>query len=150
MRTPTLVLTFFLGACAGTAATTVATQMTPAASVVPLEKAEHRVAGSGKASIDLLAQGSNAFVGILSLDGGAKVPEHQDATEEYIYLLQGSGTITIDGERHDVSPETAIFMPANATVSYENGKDKMVAVQVFAGPGPAAKYDGWEAKAVKR
>jgi hypothetical protein len=34
-------------------------------------------------------------------------------------------------------------MPANAEVHYTNGPDRLEAIQVFAGPEPATKYDGW-------
>ena len=33
--------------------------------------------------------------------GGAAVPEHRDATEEYIYVLEGSGRMVIDGKTYD-------------------------------------------------
>jgi hypothetical protein len=35
-------------------------------------------------------------------------------------------------------------MPPGALVSFENGPETLVAIQVFAGPEPAAKYDAWE------
>ena len=36
-----------------------------------------------------------------------------------------------------------LFMPANAEVSFQNGEAEMLALQVFAGPDPAKKYDAW-------
>ena len=95
-------------------------------------------------------------LGIFHLEGPAeleiatetvlRLPEHQDPTEEYIHVLRGTGTLTIDGSKHEVGPGDTVFMPANATVSYQNGNEEMVAIQVFAGPGPADKYDGWLAE----
>ncbi len=114
--------------------------------VVTDAEAEHRTAPSGKAQIIKLATGKNAFLGKLEMAGGGKVPVHRDATEEYIYILEGSGVMTIDGKTFDVGPNTAIYMPANAEVSFEGGPDKLVALQVFAGPEPAAKYDAWSQK----
>ena len=102
-----------------------------------------REAPSKKAWVTVLADGRNAFVAKLELAPGAKVPKHRDATEETIHVLEGSGTIVIDGKTSKVSPGTTIFMPANAEVSFENGPTKMVGVQVFAGPGPAKKYAKW-------
>lgn len=110
-------------------------------------KPEVRTAPSGKASIHIFAQGENAFVGRLELAAGAKVPEHRDATEEYIHILEGSGVITIDDQKHAVGPGATVYMPANAKVSYQNGDAKLVAIQVFAGPAPAAKYEQWKAAA---
>ena len=91
----------------------------------------------------VLARGANAFVGELAMDAGAAVPEHADATEEYIHVLEGAGTITIDGVRFEIAAGSTVFMPAGAVVSYQNGDAPMRALQVFAGPAPAAKYDAW-------
>ena len=105
--------------------------------------AEERVSPNGKARILRLAKGANAFLGKLTMEGGGKVPLHRDATEEYIYILEGSGVMTIDGREYEVGPNTAIYMPANAEVSFAGGPEKLVALQVFAGTGPEAKYDAW-------
>ncbi len=116
-----------------------------AATVVTDADARVGVAPSGKAKITHLALGQNAFLGKLEMEGGGKVPVHRDATEEYIYILEGNGVMTIDGKQYEVGPNTAIYMPANAEVSFEGGGEKLVALQVFAGPQPAAKYDAWAA-----
>jgi quercetin dioxygenase-like cupin family protein len=102
-----------------------------------------RVSPNGKARVWPLAEGAQGWVGRLELAPGAKVPLHRDPTEETIVVLSGHGRITIDGEETAIGPGSAVFMPANAEVSFDNGVDWLVAVQVFAGPEPAAKYDGW-------
>lgn len=116
----------------------------PAATVTSLAQAEHRQKGGGAAQIWALARGRNAFLGKLEMAPGGKVPEHRDATEEYIHILSGGGKFTIDGQTHEVGPGTTIYMPANALVSFENGAEPLVAIQVFAGPEPAAKYEAWD------
>ncbi len=103
-----------------------------------------KVAPTGKARVQALAHGKEAWVGKLVLDADGAVPEHQDPTEEFIVVLEGGGTITIDGVPHEVKAGSAVYMPADATVSYANGPSPMVAVQVFAGPEPASKYDAWK------
>ncbi|MCA9689630.1 MAG: cupin domain-containing protein [Nannocystaceae bacterium] len=108
-----------------------------------LAESEHRVAPGGKADIWLLARGQNAFVGKLVMPAGGKVPEHRDATEEYIHVLEGGGVMMIDDTRYELGPGATVFMPKNAKVSFENGDAQLVALQVFAGPEPAAKYDAW-------
>lgn len=115
--------------------------------VMPAAEAPVFVAPHGKASIARLADGNNAFFGILKLAAGAAVPEHRDATEEYIYVLAGSGVVTIDGDTYEVGPQSLIYMPANSAVSYKNGDAELTAIQIFAGPAPAAKYDAWKAAA---
>lgn len=102
-----------------------------------------RWAPSGKAHVDIFATGANAFLARLTMAPGGGVPEHSDPTEEYIHVIRGSGTIVIDGVEHEVGPGDTVFMPAGVPVSYRNGDEEMQAFQVFAGPGPAAKYDVW-------
>ena len=50
----------------------------------------------------------------------------------------------IDDEIFQVSAGT-VYMPPDAKVRFENGP-ATVAIQVFAGPSPAKKYDGWTAR----
>jgi quercetin dioxygenase-like cupin family protein len=156
-----LLLTFMLGAC-----TTVALQSSasgpseaepaatdasasapadesPTPTVVSLEDAPKATAPNGKGTITHLARGKNAYLGRLRMDAGGAVPVHRDPTEEYIHVLEGGGVMTIDGKQYEVGPGTTIYMPANVEVSYQNGDQEMVAVQVFAGPEPSAKYDSW-------
>ena len=113
-----------------------------------ISKAETRVAGNGKALVRILAGpqhggAHNAFFAVLELAPGALVPEHADATEEYIYVLEGGGQITVNGVEHSVTIGDSVFMPAKAVVSYKNGEADTKVLQVFAGPGPSAKYDTW-------
>jgi quercetin dioxygenase-like cupin family protein len=112
--------------------------------VVPLAAAPHATAPHGKASITHLARGRNAYLGMLQMDPDASVPSHRDSTEEFIHVLEGGGTMTINGQTHEITAGTTIYMPADAEVSFQNGPAPMRAIQVFAGPEPAAKYDGWE------
>ncbi len=131
--------------CAGAAASPEAVEgsATTAPEVRRGDALVARVAPSGTATITALAQGSEAFVGRLTIAPGAAVPEHRDETEEYIHVIAGSGTIHIDGTAYPIGAGDTVYMPANALVSYENGARELVALQVFAGPGPASKYDGW-------
>lgn len=154
-----IIMSFLLGACASAAATSVASESpaevapkSPAETavgdggarlVVAEGEAEHRQAPSGKADVFVLARGSNAFVARLELAANGAVPEHRDATEEYLYILEGGGELMIDDRPYTIAPGSAVYMPANAKVSYQNGDARLVAVQVFAGPEPAAKYEGW-------
>ncbi len=121
----------------------VAVAPSPPAEVRALQDAPRRVSPAGTATVAFLAQGRSAFIGHLEMEPNAAVPEHQDADEEYVVVLQGHGTIVIDGVEHAVTPGSTIFMPANSTVSYQNGDERLIAIQVFAGPGSAAKYERW-------
>lgn len=137
-------LLFLAGLCCGWCLALVAqADDAPAATVIDYADAEHRVAPNGKGHLRVLARGENAFVAELRMDAGGQVPTHRDATEEYIHVLQGTGTLKIDGVNHVLTPGATVFMPADAEVSYANGAEEMVALQVFAGPEPAKKYEAW-------
>jgi quercetin dioxygenase-like cupin family protein len=160
MRTSTspaaLLSTFLLGACTTVALQTAAapdavdepapsssSDRALAASVIPLADVRSATAPHGKATIRHLALGHNAWIGHMRMAPGAAVPTHRDGTEEYIHVLAGGGMMTIDGREYEIGPGTTIFMPANAAVSFQNGDTEMLALQVFAGPDPAKKYDAW-------
>src|SRR5690606_7147166 len=98
MRRGSFFIAFLLGAC-----TTAAVQSTASApaepqppvatesqrsAVVRLDTAERRESPDGTGNITILARGNNAFLGKLELASGAAVPEHRDATEEYIHVVQ--------------------------------------------------------------
>lgn len=112
--------------------------------VVHRKEAPKRQAGGGKAVATLMAEGKNAYVGRLQLAPGAKVPEHRDPTEEYIYFLHGGGTMYVDDKAYEVRPGHVVYMPARAKVRYDNGDKTTKVLQIFAGPEPAKKYANWE------
>lgn len=152
-----LLAAFVLGACATLAVESAASkpQVEPASDapaqpssdalpqVIALDDAARAIAPKGGASITHLARGRNAYVGKLRMPAGGQVPVHRDPTEEFIHVLEGGGTMTIEGREYAVEPGTTIYMPAGVEVSYQNGDAELVAIQVFAGPEPAAKYDAW-------
>ncbi len=112
--------------------------------VILAEEAAPKREVPGKAMAALLAKGKEAYVGTLTIQPGAGVPQHKDPTEEYLYVLTGGGTITIEGTSTDLRPGMSVFMPADAEVSFQNGDEVTKVVQVFGGPGPSSKYDAWQ------
>ncbi|MEE2786768.1 MAG: cupin domain-containing protein [Myxococcota bacterium] len=107
------------------------------------DKSPTYLAPSGQARITILAQGERAFMGRLWLAPHATVPLHQDPTEEYLHILEGEGTLSLNGVDYAVRAGMTIFMPAKAKVTFKNGDKPMVCLQVFAGPESAKKYHGW-------
>lgn len=125
--------------------------VTATATVRHISEAPVRSTPTGTATVMRLAgkeEGAkNAFFAVLTVQPGGKVPVHRDATEEYLYVQSGHGTITIDGTEHSLRPGSGVFMPANAEVSFlVTGDEPVTVVQFFAGQGPESKYDGWVAK----
>ena len=125
------------------AETTEQAETAPRATVKMMSMVETRSPAHGKAKVQELARGKNAFIGRLWLAPGAAVPLHQDTSEEYIVFLEGGGTMTIDGKTTVVGPGSSVYMPAGAAVSFQNGPKETVVIQVFAGPKSAEKYTRW-------
>jgi len=142
-----LVIGLFIGLLFGTSITGVLAQNNANERpevVMPEGLAPTRAASNGNAQITPYAEGDKAVMGVLRLKPGAEIPEHEDESEEYLYVLQGTGTITVDGTDYDVEPNTGIYLPAGATVTYNNGDGVFKAVQFFAPPESANKYSEWE------
>ena len=115
--------------------------------VVSTSDAPVRVAPSGKAAVRTLSMpGSAAFVGVLEMEPGAKVPVHRDADDEFVYVLEGGGALFMNGVRHDIGPGDLVTMPANAEVRFEAKSDTRSRVlQIFAPAASADKYAKWTA-----
>ena len=109
--------------------------------VKPLANVQTITKGNNKAA--KLIEGNNAFMGLLELGPKAKVPTHKDVTEEYLYVLKGGGTISINDKSFHIKEGTTVYMPPYAEVSYTNGDASTRLLQVFSGPEPAAKYKSW-------
>ena len=112
--------------------------------VIPSQSFIQKQVGGGKAVIEIFKEGKNAFIGRLTLAPHGKVPKHRDPTEEYLLIESGRGHITIDGKKTLVKAGDFIYMPALAEVSFKNGDQPLIALQIFAGPQSARKYDQWQ------
>jgi quercetin dioxygenase-like cupin family protein len=152
--TISVLVAFAMGACT-TAAVQTAAAPAPAEAVAwspPISEVLTRAAdaqrrhppGKPEVSVTVLARGEKAFLARLQMPAGAAVPQHRDSTEEYIHVLEGGGTITVDGTAHTIATGDTVYMPAGAEVSFTNGDAPLVAMQVFAGPEPASKYGVWQ------
>ena len=118
------------------------------AGVQSLEMAPMKKNGKG-AEIRFLAHqpvhlNNSAFIGHLTVPAKGKVPLHRDASEEYLYVLEGQGTLWIEGQNYFIKKDDLVFMPANVEVRFENGDKPLKALQVFAPQGPEEKYDDWK------
>lgn len=136
-------IVFCVGLLAGVA---LATPQAPTATVRSAAQASPLVSPAGTTVLYPLARGQNAFVGVMEMQAGAVVPVHRDATEEYIYVLGGGGSMRIDGVPYEVKQGDLVYMPAQAQVSFTAGSARTTALQIFAGPEPADKYSSWAPK----
>ncbi len=112
--------------------------------VVHDTRAVHKIDDEGVVRAVLLARGQNAFLGKLILQPRAQVAPRRTATEEYLYIIEGSSVLTVNGQSYIIGPNMAVYIPADGEVSFIVGSDPLVAVQVFAGPEPAVRYNEWK------
>ena len=113
-------------------------------SVVQLAEAPLASSPSAKAKITHLARGNNAYLGHLWIAPNAGVPLHRDLTEEYLFVMEGGGMLTMNGSNYALTVGSAVFMPAGAEVKFQNGDAATIVLQVFAGPASAYKYQKWQ------
>lgn len=77
---------------------------------------------------------------ILALPSGAAVPEHVHANEtEMLYILAGSGTMTVAGVQLAVTPSSVVQVPPNTKHSFTASAD-VRAVQIYTPAGPEQRF----------
>jgi quercetin dioxygenase-like cupin family protein len=77
---------------------------------------------------------------ILALPAGAKVAEHVHANEtEMLYILEGSGTMTIAGQQLAITPTSVIQIPPNTKHAFA-ASAAVRALQVYTPGGPEQRF----------
>jgi putative monooxygenase len=74
---------------------------------------------------------------------GAKVPEHtHDTSAELIYVIEGHGMMTVDGQVTPVRAGMAIFIPAGVkhSLTVDTKIEPMRALQVYTPGGPEQRF----------
>lgn len=74
---------------------------------------------------------------------GASVPEHtHDASAELLYILEGHGTMVLDGQASVVRAGMAIFIPAGVKHSFtvDTKVEPLRAIQVYTPGGPEQRF----------
>jgi quercetin dioxygenase-like cupin family protein len=85
-------------------------------------------------------KGAPVSASILTLAAGAKVPEHVHANEtELLYVLEGSGTMTIAGQDVAVTPTAVIQIPPNTKHAFA-ATAAVRALQVYTPAGPEQRF----------
>ncbi len=81
---------------------------------------------------DITPSGS-LTMGIAKVPPGEALREHRHRQTEIYLVLEGTASITIDGESRPVSAGSAVFIPGNAVHSCENtGSSDLRVTYVFA------------------
>jgi quercetin dioxygenase-like cupin family protein len=77
---------------------------------------------------------------ILTLAGGAAVPEHVHAHEtELLFVLEGGGTMTIEGQQVAVTSSSVVQIPPNTKHAFTASSD-VRAVQLYTPAGPEQRF----------
>jgi quercetin dioxygenase-like cupin family protein len=84
--------------------------------------------------------GGAAYVG--RLEAGAPVPEHDHATSwEYLAVIEGKGTLTIEGKPVTLGPRSVIAIPPATKHSFAPGEGApLLAIQIYTPPGPEERF----------
>ena len=111
--------------------------------VVPLKDAVtgdlHGMAGTFRILIDEESTGAKNYALLVNtMKAGISGGEHKHEKNEHCwYVLSGKGTIYIDGEPHEMVPETAVYVPVDTMHKIDVGPDEdLTYVVVYAPPGP--------------
>ncbi len=106
---------------------------------------EHRVA-EGKLAVRILFDADNgARLGALSLLAGAPdlaVGSHaHESSVEALYILSGSGEMTIGDRQLTIGPGVVAYVPENTLHDLRPaGTTPLRAIQIYAGPGPEQRF----------
>ncbi len=77
---------------------------------------------------------------ILAMPGNAKVPEHVHANEtEVLYVLAGTGTLTVNGVDLAITPTSTVQIPPNTKHAFTASSD-FKAVQIYTPAGPEQRF----------
>jgi mannose-6-phosphate isomerase-like protein (cupin superfamily) len=94
--------------------------------------------GTFRIFIDEQICGAKSFSFLVNtLNKGKKGPGHAHATESCFYILSGKGIVKIKNETFSVGPQTAVFVPRDAThmIQADPGGD-LTYIMIYAPPGP--------------
>ena len=144
MRAAKLMIAVLVGAVVGSTTTAVIAQTQSAQpAVVNAHRVQQRVGDDGQVRVANLLRGEEAYMGRWTLAPNAQTAPRTTSSEEYFYVLEGSGVVVIGGQSYILGPHMAIFVPSGAEVAFTNGAERLVAVQVFAPAAGADRYQPW-------
>jgi quercetin dioxygenase-like cupin family protein len=99
----------------------------------------------GRGSVTIFAEPSitkdaSFAASIIELAGNAKIPEHVHAKEtELLYVLAGSGTLTVNGVDQAIVPTSTVQIPPNTKHAFTATAD-FRAVQIYTPAGPEQRF----------
>ncbi len=106
-----------------------------------LQRGDAKTYGPATIFLDAaLLKGAPLSASILELAANAKVAEHVHAKEtEVLYVLEGSGTMTINGQAVAVTPTSVIQIPPNTKHAFV-ATTAVRALQIYTPSGPEQRF----------
>ena len=90
---------------------------------VPAEKVEAE--GAAKASIRWLISetdgAANFAMRVLEFEAGGHSPYHAHDWEHEVFILEGNGYLTVEGEEHPFKPGDVVFLPPGTNHNFTAG-----------------------------
>ena len=77
-------------------------------------------------------KGERVSLAVVDLEPGSTVPEHSHENEQLGFIVQGSMTFTIGGDKRELSAGDTYVIPSNVPHDAIAGPDGCTAVDVFA------------------
>jgi hypothetical protein len=115
----------------------------PERPLVVMHATARLISPKGTSELLPIVEGTQGFLGLLTLAPNVAVPTHRDPVEEFVVLSEGGGIQSIDAGSWAVTPQDAIWMGAGAQVTFVNGPEPTTVLQAFGAAGPADRYVGW-------
>jgi quercetin dioxygenase-like cupin family protein len=84
----------------------------------------------------------NAYIGVLEADPGAEIARHSHpGSAEILYVVSGTGEVTIGSEKIVFGPNEAIHIPEGQPHAGKiTGTEKTVLIQIYAPGGPEERF----------
>ena len=116
--------------------------------IMQSEKIPIRVNPEKTAEAQMLFSDPKFYLGRIRFFPGGAVPEHtHSASMEIVYVLSGSGELTIDGRKSNVKAGDVVSIPVGIKHSFRNSRTEPAEfIQVYSPPGPEERFKGWTIK----
>ncbi|MGD2200976.1 MAG: cupin domain-containing protein [Candidatus Bathyarchaeota archaeon] len=84
---------------------------------------------------EILMAGEKCMMMVNTIEPGIPTPPHNHPHEQIGFLIEGSGTLFIDGETREMEAQASFLVPPNAAHNFDATGDKpAVLIEAFAPP----------------
>jgi quercetin dioxygenase-like cupin family protein len=103
------------------------------------------VIGADEARVQVLLHrglglSSSAMSRIVGKPGWEILPHRHERSDELLFVLEGGGTLTLEGREIRVSEQTAVWIPRGQEHSWRTGTAGVRALQIYAPGGPEQRF----------